>query len=340
MSTGPKSTVTASDSDTDNRDGLLVPERFIPTPRSISPEAQAFLSGIPPVAQEELPDLDDKAAWRAYAREADRQVGAFAEQRAKPYPADVETHRLKVAPLYEITPKNLSADNERRAILFIHGGGFVMGGGDAAVYAAMPMAGRARVRVYSLDYRMPPDHPFPAGLDDAMDAYRFLLERYKPENLAVYGESAGGSLAPATILKARDTGLPMPAACALHSPASDATESGDSINTNTVLDTVLKHPLPKIYRLYANGHDLKNPLISPLYGDFSKGFPPTILTTGTRDLLLSSTVLLHRALRRAGITAELHVFEAMTHAPFFDAPEEDELYDETVQFMLRNMGAG
>jgi acetyl esterase/lipase len=129
----------------------------------------------------------------------------------------------------------------------------------------------------------------------------------------------------------------MPAVCALHSPASDATESGDSIHTNTVLDVVLKRPLPKIYRLYANGHDLKNPLISPLYADFSKGFPPTILTTGTRDLLLSSTVLLHRALRRAGIKAELHVFEAMTHAPFFGAPEEMELDAEIVGFILAHV---
>jgi acetyl esterase/lipase len=91
--------------------------------------------------------------------------------------------------------------------------------------------------------------------------------------------------------------------------------------------------------LYAGGHDYSDPLLSPVYADYSKGFPPTILTTGTRDLLLSSTVMLHRAMRRGGVDAHLHVWEAMTHAPFFGAPEERELYDETARFLLAHMGS-
>ena len=171
-----------------------------------------------------------------------------------------------------------------------------------------------------------PSIRFPAGLDDAVDAWKWLLERYKPENMAVTGGSAGGNLAPALILKLRDLGLPLPAACAVHSPASDLTESGDSYETNAVIDIVLQRRLPELMDIYCRDHDRRDPLLSPAFADYSKGFPPTVLTTGTRDLLLSSTVLLHRAMRRGGVKAELHVWEAMTHAPFFGAPEQDEVH--------------
>lgn len=319
--------------------GILVPERLIPTPRSVSAQAQAFLSMPPPFEQAATPALDDKAGWRAYAEAQNRGLTAYTAKAAEAYPAEVVTQALSAAPLYEVTPHNLAPGNEARAILYIHGGGFFVGGGPAALYAAQALAGRAQVRTFSIDYRMPPDHPFPAGLDDAVEAYRWLLERYKPQNIAVYGPSAGGSLAPACILKARDLGLPLPGVCALHSPAADATQMGDTYETNDTIDIVLRHRSDAMFALYADGHDLRDPLISPIFGDFSKGFPPTILTSGTRDLLLSSTVMLHRALRRGGVKAELHVWEAMTHAIFFDAPEEEEFYAEQIQFMLGHMGA-
>jgi acetyl esterase/lipase len=135
------------------------------------------------------------------------------------------------------------------------------------------------------------------------------------------------------LLKARDLGLPMPAACVLHSPEADLTEAGDSFETNNGIDGVLTR-LTNSIALYANGHDLRDPYLSPLYGDFSKGFPPTILTSGTRDLFLSNTVLMHRALRRAKISAELHIWEAMGHGCFFGmAPEGQEVLEEHARFI-------
>jgi epsilon-lactone hydrolase len=318
--------------------GIFVPARFIPTPRTVSPQAQAFLSSPRPAEPTSTPNLKDKAAWRAYIEESNRGHAAFWAQQAQAFPADTVTHQLSSAPLYEVTPRNFSSRNKEQAILYVHGGGFIAGGGESASYAAMPIADLAGTRTYAVDYRMPPDHPFPAGLDDTVEAYRWLLERYKPENIALYGISAGGNLAPACLLKARDMRLPMPAACALHSPASDLTESGDTYETNDTIDIVLRHRSGDLFALYSDGHDLKDPLVSPVFGDYSKGFPPTILTSGTRDLLLSSTVLLHRTLRRNRIKAELHVFEAMTHAPFFGAPEEKELLREQTLFLLEHMG--
>ena len=315
--------------------GVVVPERFIPTPTTISPQARAFLSSPMPVGLGALPELDDIAGWRAYIAEHEQGLAAFAARQAECFPADVVTHQLSSAALYEVTPKTFAPENEECAILYVHGGGFIVGAGDATVTSALPLASRARTRTFCVDYRMPPDSPFPAGLNDVVEAYRFLLDRYEPDRIGIYGASAGGSLGPAAVLAARDAGLPLPAACALHSPASDATESGDTYETNAEIDFALRRRAPQLYSLYAGGHDLKDPLISPVFGDFTKGFPPTILTSGTRDLLLSSTVLLHRALRRAGVDAELHVWEAMPHVLFFGAPEEDEVYAEQVAFLLR-----
>jgi acetyl esterase/lipase len=253
------------------------------------------------------------------------------------HPANVITHRVQDAPVYELIPSAKALRNDKQVILYLHGGGFMMGGGQLAVYAALPIASLARMRTFSVDYRMPPDHPFPAGLGDCVAAYRWLLTRFEPENIILYGPSAGGNLVPACLLSARQIGLPMPAACVLHSPAADASESGDTYETNYLIDIVLKHRLPQLFELYTAGHSRTDPLVSPIFAQYTKEFPPTLLSSGTRDLLLSSTVLLHRAMRRGGVDAQLHVFEAMTHAPFFGAPEEQELMEEHVRFIDRHL---
>jgi acetyl esterase/lipase len=121
-------------------------------------------------------------------------------------------------------------------------------------------------------------------------------------------------------------------------PEVDLTESGDSFQTNLGLDGVLTESLMPANRLYAAGHDLAHPYLSPLFGDFTKGFPPTLLSTGTRDLFLSNTVRMHRALRRAGVPAELHVLEAAPHGGFMGAaPEDRELDLEVRRFVETNL---
>lgn len=189
------------------------------------------------------------------------------------------------------------------------------------------------VRCYAVDYRTPPEHPYPAALDDCMAAYRHVLERHAPGNIVIGGRSAGGNLAAAMLLRARDEGLPLPAGLVLLSPQVDLTESGDSFATNHTIDVVLPGSLMASNLLYANGADLAAPLVSPLFGD-PTGFPATFLQTGTRDLFLSSTVRMHRALLRAGVAAELHVFEAMPHGGFMGGtPEDRELADAIARFV-------
>jgi epsilon-lactone hydrolase len=318
---------------------LHVPARFIPVPKTISPEAQAALTQPNPYGSESEPDPADKAAWEKRGRERSEAFTLMLASRfASDQPKKLTEHKLSHTTLYEIEPASLSDRNATKALFYVHGGGFTMGGGIGAAYAASGLAKLAGLRAFSIDYRMPPQSPFPAGLDDAVEAYRFVLGRYGASNVAVYGPSAGGAVAASCLLKARDFGVPMPVACVLHSPEADLTESGDSFETNLGIDPVLKR-LTNSIALYANGHDLRDPYLSPLFGDFKKGFPPTMLSAGTRDLFLSNTVLMHRALKRAGVPAALSIWEAMGHAGFFGAaPEDREVLQEQVQFILDHLG--
>jgi acetyl esterase/lipase len=216
--------------------------------------------------------------------------------------------------------------------LDIHGGGLVMGGGEACVAMTVPSAMNRYMITWAVDYRMPPLHPYPAALDDCLAVYRKALEERDTRDIFVGGASAGGNLAPALLLRARDEGLAMPAALVLLTPEVDLTESGDTFRTLLGIDSVLGS-LMSTNLLYADGHDLADPYLSPLFGDLS-GFPPTYLQSGTRDLFLSNTVRMHRRLRAAGVDAELHIGEAMPHGGFSgDTPEDLELVAELARFL-------
>lgn len=320
-------------------EGLFVPARTIPTPPTVSDEAQAFLSAGLPISPPEIPHTETDR-WREYAAQVENVMLQVSAKRAEAHPATIHEHRLANATLYEVVPESFDASRENQTILHVHGGAFIVGGGRSAAHTAQAIAHGTGIRTFSVDYRMPPDHPYPAGLADCVDAYRFLLDRYAPERIALEGSSAGANLVAATILRARDEGLPLPGACSLHTAGVDLTHSGDSCHTNAVIDVVLRGPQPETMLLYAGGHDLAAPYLSPVFGDFSKGFPPTILVTGTRDLLLSPTVMMHRALRRCGIEAELHVFEAMPHGGLGgSSPEDHELRAEIAGFLARKLAA-
>ena len=310
---------------------LHVPARDVPVPAHLSPEAQAVLS-MGPMAPFDAPPIDDLDAWRATITERDQAVVAMIGGDDPPIDVTVDEVDAEGAAVFVITPAGTSTD-DTRVVLDIHGGAFILGGGPLCRNTGTNTAARMGSRTWSVDYRMPPDHPYPAGLDDCVAAYRALLVDHAPEDIVVSGGSAGGNLAAALVLRARDEGFPLPAAALLLTPAVDLTGAGDSRNTNFGVDTVLTDRMSGATTLYVGDHDVAHPYLSPVYGDFGKGFPPTLLATGTRDLLLSDTVRMHRALRAAGIPAELHVVEAAPHGWFFGrAPEDDELFAEVHRF--------
>ena len=207
----------------------------------------------------------------------------------------------------------------------------------SATREAILMAGFGKFKVISIDYRMPPDFPYPAAMDDAMAVWKETVKTNDPKKMAIFGTSTGGGMTLAMVLRAKTEGLALPAATAPGTPWSDMTKTGDTFFTNEMIDNILVSNdgwLGDAAKLYANGHDLKDPQLSPVYGDVS-GFPPTILTSGTRDLFLSNTVRMHRKLRQAGAVADLHVFEGQSHAQYAgdpDAPETKEHFGELTAF--------
>jgi acetyl esterase/lipase len=318
----------------DGRAVLHVPARSLPVPRSVSPEAQAFLAAGRFAEDITLPASDDLDGWRAFVAAGDDAMIPVVAARAERFAPAVEERDVGGVRVFVITPKGVDQADPRR-YLDIHGGGLTGGAGPLCRDMGIIAAERMQATTWAVDYRMPPDHPYPAALDDCVATYRAMLQERGAEQIVIGGESAGGNLAPALVLRARDEGLPLPAGLVLLSPELDLTESGDSFQVNLGVDSLLPGSLMRANRLYAGGHDLEDPLVSPLFGDFSKGFPPTILTSGTRDLFLSNAVRMHRALRRVGIEAQLHVKEAAPHSAFFGTTPEDEEIDEELRAFAR-----
>lgn len=302
---------------------LRVPAKDVPVPTSVSAEAQAILALGIIGSQTPYPSLDDAQAWRdEAAREAATAIAMISGGTDAPTsPRDLLVDADGV-PVYVASPAQTDV-RDRRVYMDIHGGAWFKGGGEMCGYIAPGTAAMIGAVTWAVDYRTPPDHPFPAALDDCEAVYRFLLEDHRADEIVVGGTSAGANIAAALMLRLRDQGVPLPAALVLNTPATDLTMAGDTWQTNMGIDNMLAvSQLPAVL-LYANGHDLGDPYLSPLFGDFAPGFPPTILLSGTRDPLLSDTVRLHRALLAAGIRADLHVFEASGHVGFLGQAPED-----------------
>jgi acetyl esterase/lipase len=323
----------ADDQDT----ALRVPERTIPVPTHLSPQARARLAMQLPRSGAGYPALDDAEGWRRHIAASDAMIMQMFMGGRNNVPCQVSDYSRGGATAYELIPDGVRAD-DRRVYLDIHGGALIMGAGEVCKAMALSSATMVGARVIAVDYRMPPDHPYPASLDDCVAVYRALLEERDPAEIIVGGGSAGGNLCAAMLLRARDEGLPMPAAAVLVSPEVDLTESGDTFHTNAGIDGM--GSLMQANLLYAGGEDLAHPYLSPLFGDFTKGFPPTLITAGTRDVFLSNAVRLHRALRAAGVEAELHILEAAAHGAFGGTSPEEAALDRDIRRFCEKWWAG
>ncbi|WP_113700022.1 alpha/beta hydrolase [Nonomuraea lactucae] len=229
-------------------------------------------------------------------------------------------------------------------ILYFHGGGWVAGSPETALSITGALVTRTGFRSYSVDYRLAPEHQFPAAIDDALSAYRVLLDDgHDPAGMAFVGDSAGGGLTVTTCLAARDQGLPLPAAIVAFSPAFDATGSGDSMDTRAGLDPIFtREYLQSIAAMYLGGEDPRQVLASPaLLADLT-GFPPMLLQVGGNEVLLDdSTRMAGRAAHAdvsvtLDITADVpHVFQSF--AGVLD--EADEALERAAQFLTRHLRA-
>jgi epsilon-lactone hydrolase len=223
---------------------------------------------------------------------------------------------------------------ENRTILYIFGGAFIRGSAFEDVPISAALAAKTGAQVICPEYRLAPEHPFPAALDDIEAVAKSLMSEERDPLLA--GESAGGNLALALIHRLRAQNAPVPKAAALLSPAVDLNDHGETARDDTWCDPTLSPEGSKeIKNLYAAGQDLTNLEISPIYGKFDADFPACFITTGTRDMLLSSCVRLTQTLRNSGANVDLRVWEGMWHVFEFypEIPESDASLSEIAEFL-------
>ncbi len=299
-----------------NDDAWTVAERAVPAPAAASDAVREAIAGSPvpnPDQRRMMSNMSDDQ-WRAMQAAGAPNLDELGKQaRVK-----IEKKEIAGVTVYSVTPDEIAPKHEDHLFFHVHGGGYVLGGGDSAVTEAVQFASLMGVPALSVDYRMPPDHPFPAAVDDAVAVFQSVTKDRSAKELFIGGTSAGGGLSLATVLKLKELGHDLPGAIWVGTPWADLTKTSDSLYTNEGIDRVLvtyDGMIGAMAKLYAGGKDLKHPLISPLYGDFS-GFPPTQLVTGTRDMFLSDTARTHRKLRAAGVEADLNVYEALSHAEY------------------------
>lgn len=281
---------------------------------------------------------------RAVPRDPTAEVGrmrAAMEKVSERVARDVKCDALQAGgvPAEWIVPPNAAAD---RVVLYLHGGGYVMGSINTHRAMIARIARASQARALALDYRLAPEHPFPAAVDDATAAYRWLLAQgYQPGKIVISGDSAGGGLTLATLIALRDAGVPLPAAAAPISPWADLEGTGASIQTRAATDPMVDQAsLLRMGRLYAADHDPKKPLLSPIHADY-RGLPPMLIHVGDAEILLDDSTRVAERARAAGVKVELEAWPEMFHVWHVFAkilPEGQQAIDRIGQYVLAHTG--
>lgn len=275
--------------------------------------------------------------WAASVRDGVDEVQPALDRALAASQVTVTEDVIAGVPVFTVTPPAADPSDPRRLLDF-HGGGYVYNPGRAGLVIAVWAAHATGLPVTTVDYRMPPEHPYPAALDDCTAVYGALAAD-NPDRLGLIGLSAGGALVASVLLRAREEGLAMSAGAVLLSPWSDLAARSDSLWTLEDLDpsvTSTDGDLDGCAVLYLGDTPREDPLASPVYADYSPDLPPALLVTGTRDLLLSDTVRLHQRMRAGGVHAQLMVYEGMWHGFLYDdMPEARVAWAEIADFLQR-----
>ncbi len=234
-----------------------------------------------------------------------------------------------------LIPQNSPPD---QVLLYLHGGGFVIGSSHLHYQMVASLAEKMGIRALMVDYRIAPEHPFPAALDDCVGAYRWLLKQgFSPKNIVIAGDSAGGNLTITSMMKLRDSGDPLPAAAACLSPAADLSQNSDMIKG--VYDPLLHPRAVRLYlRSYVAGNDPRNPLISPVYGDW-RGLPPLLIHAGEDEALRADAIHCDQLAKTAGVDARLEIYPRMWHVwqIQLELPQAHQSLDDIGQFLKSHL---
>ena len=323
-----------------------VPAKTLSPPTTVSPQLQRSISNLVRARGSHgaacLRRSDD---WRAFVATADAgAAGPDAPLPEKLFPHTAKKTETAGVTVREITPASLDPAKAGRLLINLHGGGYVLNGGEASTGEAVLGAHYSGMKVISVDYRMAPDHPFPAAVDDAVAVWRAVIADHNPASVGVFGTSAGGGLTLALVMKLKALGLPLPRALVASTPWTDLTGARRLLRCQRRSGRHLLQLRNGRQGRWPSGLRRCGGVDRPaglrrIFGDFA-GFPPTILTTGTRDILLSDTVRAYRALRAAGAEARLEVHEAMSHAEYiyaFDSPESAIAFGDVAAFFDRHL---
>jgi epsilon-lactone hydrolase len=294
-----------------------------PSPRTISPAAQDALQNLP-----SSPSFTDLAAHRAMCARVQQDLGGTLLGR---HGVHMDELMIGGVPVRRFTPPH-RVSSAQRVLLNLHGGGFIVDAG--SITENVSIAAYAGMQVVAARYRLAPEYPFPAAVDDAEAVYRSLLEKHAPEEIGLYGTSAGACLCTQLLVRLRTRGLPLPCAFGFFSGTADLSRSGDSEFFFRPAHE-LSDPTQQ-FAEYVGASNRSSPEVSAIFADL-RGLPPTLCIAGTRDFLLSQTALFHQALLRQGVNAQLRVFEAMPHAHwiFLDLPESDQAFRTMAGFFTQ-----
>ena len=345
----PPAPLAYSEKPTVTDDGtIIIPSVAVPLSSYMSPEAKRrFLEQVSEARTKEpiSPDLDivGQRAW------VDAWYRQKVERATELYPVNIEERRLAGVRVHVVTPKGGPARKDR-VLINVHGGGFRVGGVWGGLAESIPIAAAANIPVVTVDYRMAPEHKFPAASEDVAAVYVELLKKHAAENIGIYGCSSGGLLAASAVAWFQKKHLPRPGAIGIFCAGVDKVQGGDSLYISAILDVSLGLPRaprppnwvpkrpPDAYLSDAN-HD--DPLVWPVNSDeVLREFPPTLLISATRDATLSQVLYTHRRLVNVGVEADLHVWEGMGHNFLveMDLPESKDAYDTIARFFNNHLG--
>jgi monoterpene epsilon-lactone hydrolase len=284
--------------------------------------------------RERLAEIRECQAAAFYASEIYRQV-------RDRYPVSITSQRIGGVYSEIFTPSpGISGRNQKRVLINLHGGGFLEGSRTVAHLESIPIAGVARIKVISIDYRQAPEARFPAASEDVAAVYRELLKSYAPKNIGIYGCSAGGLLTAQTVAWLQKEHLPLPGAVGMFCMGATYTGKGDSAFIARAIEGAPADEFAK-YFAYFEGTQPDDPLVYPVLSQkVLQVFPPSLLVTATRDHAMSSAVYTHSRLSQLGVETELHVFEGLGHAFFYDPalPESREVYSLVSKFFDAHLG--
>jgi len=319
-------------------DGTIeLPAESVPVSKFLSPEAKAYLT-------QHLHDMQDPNMLQA-DKGVPRFMAPYLERQKILFAVDLEDTKIAGVHAFVYSPKaGIQSKNKHRVLIDLHGGGFSGCWPGCAELESRPIAALAGIEVVSLDYREGPENKFPAASEDVASVYRELLKTRKPENIGIYGCSAGGMLTAMSVAWFQKHDMPRPGAIGVFC-ASAGEFGGDAAYTSTPLGEARLMPEMReggVRRLgYFSNVDPKDPLVSPINSpEILAKFPPTLIITGTRAMELSTAVYTHSQLVKLGVGAELHVWEGLFHGFFYnpDVPESRDAYDVIVKFFDRHLG--